>query len=122
MRPTNPPIKRLAADLRRLLWQHDPVERSIDGAMRAWRLRALEETITDCATQAARALDVLHPDRPTQGRFDKAQLRGLADQPQQLLAVSGLPDDGEAGALEQASQPLTEEDVGGGENHPPPRP
>jgi hypothetical protein len=100
MRPTNPPIERLAADLRRLLWQHDRVERSIDGAMRALRLPALEETITDCATQAARALDVLRPDRPAHGRFDKAQLRQLLH----ALANAGLALPPEVGLLSPDSR------------------
>jgi hypothetical protein len=84
--PTNPPIEQLAADLRRLLWHHDMVKRSTDVAMRARRLRALEGAITDCATQAARAIDVPYPDRPAHGEFDKPQLRRLL----RALAAAGL--------------------------------
>ena len=91
--PTSPPIEQLAADLRRLLWRHDTVRRSTDElrrrelpgdtdtpiivAMRARRLWALEGAITDCATMAARALDVPHPAAPAYGGLDKPRLRRL---------------------------------------------
>jgi hypothetical protein len=75
--PTNRPIEQIAADLRRLLWQHELVGRSDDVVMRARRLRALETLITDCATQAARGLGMPYPDRPTLGAFDKPELRRL---------------------------------------------
>jgi hypothetical protein len=84
--PTNPPVEEIAADLRRLLWHHDAVERSTDVAKRAWRLLALEGAITDCATQAARALDVPYPDALTRGGFDKPQLCRLL----RALAIAGL--------------------------------
>jgi hypothetical protein len=75
--PLGPPIEKIAADLRRLLWQHDRFARSDDIPMRALRLRALEAAITDCATQAARALDVPHPDRPGRDGYGRPQLRRL---------------------------------------------
>jgi hypothetical protein len=75
--PTNPPIEQVAADLRRLLRQHDTVRRSTDLAMRARRLWAIDAAITDCAVQAARALDVPCPDRPAHGPLATAQLRQL---------------------------------------------
>jgi hypothetical protein len=91
--PTSPPIEQLAADLRRLLWRHDAVSRSTDElrrrempgdadtpiifAMRARRLWALEGAITDCATKAARALDVSHPAVPACGVLEKPNLRRL---------------------------------------------
>jgi hypothetical protein len=84
--PSGPPIEQLAADLRRLLWHHDRLKQSTDVARRAWHLRALESAITDCATQAARALDVPYPDPPTHGGFDKPQLRRLL----RALAAAGL--------------------------------
>jgi hypothetical protein len=84
--PSNRPIEQIAADLRRLLWQHDTFARSNDIPMRARRLWALEAAITDCATQAARALDVPHPGRPAHGGFDKPQLRRLL----RALAAEGL--------------------------------
>jgi hypothetical protein len=84
--PSNRPIEQVAADLRRLLLQHDMFARSGDVPMRARRLFALEAAITDCATQAARALDVPHPDRPALGGFDKPQLRRLL----RALAAEGL--------------------------------
>jgi hypothetical protein len=85
-RPVNPPIEQLAADLRRLLWHHHSVKQSTHVAKRAWHLRALEGAITDCATQAARALEVPYPDPPTRGGLDKAQLRRLL----RALAAAGL--------------------------------
>ena len=87
------PIEQLAADLRRLLWRHDTVRRSTDElrlrempgdtdtpiivAMRVRRLWALEGAITDCATKAARALEVPHPPAPAYGGLDKPRLRVL---------------------------------------------
>jgi hypothetical protein len=62
--PPNPPIEDLAADLRRLLRRHEAVTRSTDGTARAVHLRALEGAITDCATEAARALELPWPQRP----------------------------------------------------------
>jgi hypothetical protein len=84
--PSNPPIEQIAADLRRLLLQHDMFARSNDIPMRARRLWALEAAIIDRATQAARALEVPHPDRPAHGGYDKAQLRRLL----RALAAEGL--------------------------------
>ena len=82
-----PPIEKLAADLRRLLWNHDKVPRSADVAMCAGRLRALEGAIAICATQAARSLDVPYPDPPKPGGLDqKPQLRLLL----RALAAAGL--------------------------------
>jgi hypothetical protein len=100
--PTSPPIEELAADLRRLLWQHDTVGRSTDEVrrretagdadipiivgMRARRLRTLEGAITYRATLAARALDVPHPDTPAYGVLDKPRLSRLLRD----LAAAGL--------------------------------
>jgi hypothetical protein len=84
--PSYPPIEQIAADLRRLLWQHDMFARSNDIPMRARHLWALEAAITDRATQAARALEVPHPDRPAQAGFNKPQLRRLL----RALAAEGL--------------------------------
>ena len=85
--PDGPPIEKLAADLRRLLWNHDRVTRSADVAMCAGRLRALESAIVICATQAARSLDVPHPDPPELGGYlEKPQLRLLL----RALAAAGL--------------------------------
>jgi hypothetical protein len=84
--PTGPPIERIAADLRRLLWQHDMLTRSGDLPMRARRLWGLQAAITDCAIQAARALDVPHADPPASAGFERAQLRRLL----RSLADAGL--------------------------------
>jgi hypothetical protein len=85
--PDGPPIERLAADLRRLLWNHDRLTRSADVAMCAGRLRALEGAITICAMQAARSLEVAHPDQATTGELVlRPQLRLLL----RSLAAAGL--------------------------------
>jgi hypothetical protein len=84
--PDGPPIEKLAADLRRLLWHHDRVAQSIDAARSTLRLRALQAAITMCATQAARALDVPYPDPPTDAGIDTPHLRRLL----QALAAAGL--------------------------------
>jgi hypothetical protein len=84
--PTNPPIERVAADLRRLLWQHEMLTRSSNLPMRARRLCGLEAAIADCATQAACSLNVPRPDRPAHGGVDKAELRRLL----RALAAEGL--------------------------------
>jgi hypothetical protein len=92
--PTNPPIERVAADLRRLLWQHDLVVRCQDVAAPAKRVWALETAITRRATQAARALEVPYPDPPAYRGLDRPQLhrllRALADQGLVLPATVGL--------------------------------
>jgi hypothetical protein len=84
--PSNPPIEQIAADLRRVLWQHEIFARATDLPMRAQRMRAMEAAITDCATQAARALEVPYPDRPAHAGFDRPQLRRLL----RALAAEGL--------------------------------
>ena len=83
---TGPPIEQIAADLRRLLWQHDLFTRSPDVAMWGRRLRDLEVAITYQATQAASALGVPHPDPPLLQGFDEPQLRWLL----RALAAEGL--------------------------------
>jgi hypothetical protein len=85
-RPNYPPIEEIAADLRRLLWQHDTFARSNDVAMRNNRLWVLQAAITISATQAARALGVPHPDPPEYGGFDQPQPRRLL----RALAAEGL--------------------------------
>ena len=85
--PAGPPIEKLAADLRRLLWSHDRITRSADVAMCAWHLRALEGAIVICATQAARSLDVPYPDPPPiGGPVQRPQLSRLL----RALAAAGL--------------------------------
>ena len=87
LQPVGPPIEKLAADLRRLLWNHDRLVRSADVAMCAGRLRALEGAIIICATQAARSLDVAYPDPPALGELvHRPQLRLLL----RALAGAGL--------------------------------
>ncbi len=85
-RPGGPPIEQLAADLRRLLHQHDAVRRSPDVVMRAHRLWALEGAITDCAIPAARALGLAHPEPPVRGGLPTPELRRLL----RALADAGL--------------------------------
>ena len=84
--PSNPPIERIAADLRRLLWEHHRFLRSNDYPIRAGRVWALEAAIGDCAVQAARALGVPYPDRPVTGGLHRPQLRRLL----RALAAEGL--------------------------------
>jgi hypothetical protein len=87
LQPVGPPIEKLAVDLRRLLWNHDRVSRSVDVAMCAGRLRALEGAISICAMQAARSLEVPCPDLPAAGGLlQKPQLRLLL----RALAAAGL--------------------------------
>jgi hypothetical protein len=86
LRPGGPPVEQIAADLRRLLWQHDALVRANGVAARARRLWALELAIGDVATQAARALGVPQPDWAAHGGFDRAQLRRLL----RAIAAEGL--------------------------------
>jgi hypothetical protein len=81
--PTCPPIEQLAADLRRLLQRHDDLKRSTAVAMRAQKLRATEGAITDCAIDAARALDLPCPEEPRHRALALPELRRL------LLALEG---------------------------------
>jgi len=84
--PGGPPIEQIAADLRRMLWEHDQLTRSDKMAARARRLWALEAAIADRATEASRALGLDHPDRPAHGRFDPLRLRIML----RALAAEGL--------------------------------
>jgi hypothetical protein len=84
--PSIPPIERIAADLRRLLWDHDRILRSNDYPRRELRVSALERAISHCAAQAARGLDVPCPPTPEDGRFAKPELRRLL----RALAAAGL--------------------------------
>jgi hypothetical protein len=75
--PSHPPIEQLAADLRRLLQRHETLRRTTGVAMRGRHLLALESAITDCATDAATALDLPAPDRPRHGGLATPELRRL---------------------------------------------
>ena len=86
LHPSHPPIEQLAADLRRLLRQHDAIRQAPGIAMRGRHLRALEGAITDCAAEAALALGLPCPDRPPHGALSPPQLRDLLH----ALARSGL--------------------------------
>jgi hypothetical protein len=81
--PDGRPIEALAADLGRLLRMHDALARSSGLPRRAQRLHALEAAITDCAADAARALDVPVPVRPVHAGLPPPELsrllRNLAD-------------------------------------------
>jgi hypothetical protein len=77
LQPTNPPIEEIAADLQRMLWRHDTFARPSAPPIPLGRVRALEIRITRRAVEAARALEVAHPDPPAYGGFDTAQLRRL---------------------------------------------
>jgi hypothetical protein len=84
--PSSPPIEHVAADLRRLLWQHDLVVRRHLVELPAKRLWALETAITRRATQAARALEVPHPAPPRHRGLDRPQLSRLL----RALVAEGL--------------------------------
>jgi hypothetical protein len=75
--PSQRPIEHIAEDLRRLLRKHETVRQSTGVARRAQHLRALEAAITDCASEAARALGLPCPDRPVHGALSTPQLRRL---------------------------------------------
>ena len=84
--PAGPPLERTAADLRRLLAEHEQVRRADGVAVRAARLRALEGALTDCAVDAARALELDVPARPDRAALPREQLRLLLER----LAASGV--------------------------------
>jgi len=83
LQPSHPPIERLAADLRRLLQQHEATRQSPGVAMRGRHLRALEGAISDCATEAAMALGLRCAERPAHGALAVPELRQL------LLSLAG---------------------------------
>jgi len=89
-RPAGPPLEQVAADLRRLLSEHRRIVRSPQMPARGRRLTALEAALSDRVVDAARALDLDVPPRPSDGVLPVPVLRSLlAD-----LARSGvvLPD------------------------------
>lgn len=86
MHPAGPPLERTAADLRRLLAEHEAVRRSPVVAVRATHLAALEGAITDCALDAARAVELEVPARTGRAPLPREQLRLLL----QDLADAGL--------------------------------
>jgi len=75
--PVHPPIEELAANLRRLLSQHETLRCSTGLAMRAHRLVAMEAAIADGATEVAGALGVSCPERSTGQALSKPDLRRL---------------------------------------------
>jgi len=77
VRPDHRPIELVADDLRRLLRQHETVKQSAGLARRAQHLVALEAAITDCASEAARALGLSVPDRPAHEGLSTSRLRQL---------------------------------------------
>lgn len=72
-----PPLERTAADLRRLLAEHEQVRRSPQLAVRSRRLAALEGALTDCALDAARALELPAPARTGRDPLPRDELRRL---------------------------------------------
>jgi hypothetical protein len=77
MRPVNPPIEQVAADLRRMLRTHDGIVRTRNIATTDRRVRALEAAISTSAVQAARALEVSHPSPVPYSGLETSQLRRL---------------------------------------------
>lgn len=86
LRPVGPPLEQIAADLRRLIAQHEVVLRSTGMAVRGRRLAALEGSISDCALDAARAVGLPAPPRSGRDPLSREQLRVLLGD----LARSGL--------------------------------
>jgi hypothetical protein len=84
--PAGPPLEQVAADLRRLLEEHGRVVRSLQLPARGRRLRALEAALTDCAVDAARALEVPVPECPPGAALPVPALRTLLGD----LARSGV--------------------------------
>ena len=77
MRPVNPPIEQIAADLRRMLRAHDGSVRTRHIATTDRRVRALEAAISTSAVQAAQALEVSHPRSVPYNGLETSQLRRL---------------------------------------------
>ncbi|CAN5223792.1 hypothetical protein BH24ACT10_BH24ACT10_17310 [soil metagenome] len=75
--PAGPPLEQTAVALRRLLAEHERVRRSQDVAVRAARLRSLDGAITDCALDAARALEVAAPAHSGREPLPREALRQL---------------------------------------------
>jgi hypothetical protein len=75
--PLHAPIEELAANLRRLLRQHETLRASTGLVMRAHRLVALEAAIADGATEAAAAVGLSYPDRSPGQALSKPDLRRL---------------------------------------------
>ncbi|SNY40815.1 hypothetical protein [Paractinoplanes atraurantiacus] len=84
--PVGPPIEQLAADLRRLLRLHSELTASAHLAMRAHRLWAVEAAIATRAVEAARALDVPHPEPAIPGALTRRELLDLLT----ALSIAGL--------------------------------
>ncbi|MBM2620165.1 hypothetical protein JIG36_32085 [Actinoplanes sp. LDG1-06] len=81
--PIGPPIEQLAADLRRLLKLHNELTASAHLAMRAHRLWAVEAAIGTRAIEAARALDLPHPELGPHETMTRRQLHDL------LMSLAG---------------------------------
>lgn len=75
--PVSPPVEKTAADLRRLLAEHDALRRSPHVAVRASRLAALEGAITDVALTAARTVGVTAPERSGREPLPRTALHAL---------------------------------------------
>ena len=84
--PLGPPIEQIAADLRRLLWQHDALVRQAAGGPWDRRVWSREIGIVYRAEQAARALDLPVQASSDAPGMDRAQLTGLL----RRLAAAGL--------------------------------
>ena len=84
--PFGPPIEQLAVDLRRLLRLHGELTASAHLAMRAHRLWAVEAAIGARAVEAAKALDLPHPEPRTPGALTRGELLGLLT----ALSAAGL--------------------------------
>lgn len=84
--PAGPPLEQTAVALRRLLAEHERVRRAPDVGARAARLRSLDGALTDCALEAARALEVPAPAQSGREPLPREDLRRLLSD----LADAGL--------------------------------
>lgn len=77
MQPGGPPLEQVAADLRRLLAEHEQLWGASDVVTRGGRLLVLEVALTDCALDAARALGLEAVLRADGAPLPRARLRSL---------------------------------------------
>lgn len=75
--PAGPPLEQVAADLRRLMAEHETVCHSPRLPAKGRRLIALRGAITDRAVEAARAVGVDPPERTDRAALPVEPLRSL---------------------------------------------
>ena len=89
--PSGPPIEQIAADLRRLMREHERLVRPSQDWQRAHHVRACESALHDRAEEAATALDLPPAAGPDWTRADLAvRLRQLSAAGLVLTESAGL--------------------------------